>query len=230
MRKSDIAYVPNPSSPTYVPPLEEMDLRTLTKNFLCGKSHGLVSVCKQCESKCAYGQRALDLLSGKASSSPDLFVPYDQTILARMKAEKEEKKEENSSKKKVARNRQDDGNWYQEAMAAEHPYEWVAEHFGIPVNKARKKVYQYRYAHKDKCAEQRIEEKHEEPETAYEPTNVQTEPPRKAYADLETKLDELMRQQEEYKKLADEYTRKYQDAKEKADLLARAMDILEGGG
>lgn len=227
MRTSDIPYVQNPAK-SYYPskPIEELDLRTLVKQYLCGKSHGLVSACKQCESKCAYGQRALDLLEGKATSSPDLFVPYDQTILARMKAEKEETKEEKSNPKKSEKQKKNMDNWYHEAMASEHPYEWVAEHFGIPVKKAKRKVYQYRYTHKEKDTDQQVQPE-EKPETIIEETVQHEEPPKKVYADFEAKLDELMRQQEEYKKLAEEYTRKYQEAKEKADLLARAMDILE---
>ena len=195
------------------------------KNFLCGKSQGLLTSCRDCENKCIYGKRALELAAVRPVTEN---VPYDQTILGKMRAEiaskqKDDQEPIRSTKRVTAPENQ---GWFLEAMKAANPYEWTAEYFNIPLKKAKKKIWQYRYAHKAELQEAGVKTEETKPEE--KPVE------RRAYSDFEAKLDSLMKLQEEYKtkqeeyqKLADEYAEKWKEVNDKTDLLVRAMEILE---
>ena len=149
--------------------IEDLSLQEITRNYLCGKAQGKVSVCMKCQAKCAYGKRAIELTIGPQRATSG--VPYEGSMLQKARADAklsrsfenatlnahfetekpvakaevpEEKKEESAKKKR--KNADPDG-WFEESLLAPDQIAWVMEKFGKSRTQARKKIYMYKYLH-----------------------------------------------------------------------------------
>lgn len=165
MRHYDIAYVPNPGSPS-IPmsnDINELDLRTIVKYYLCGKSHGKISECRRCPAPCAYGKRALDLAFPKPNTTEPPKLIDNKTMLELAKEElARRKQEEQKNEKPVAdppaeeprkrAKRMVMEGWYEKAYASDNPLQWIMDTFGLNERKAKQKVYSYQHHHPE-CRE-----------------------------------------------------------------------------
>ena len=245
MRTYDIPYVPNPARTNdVIPGLETMDLRTITKTYLCGKSHGKVSECMRCPAPCAYGKRALELLAQPV----DVITPAQgKTLIEKareaalqqreqMKAQETKEKEEQVVVV-TSSGRQYLNGWYEMAFNTEDPVQWVMDTFNMTANKAKHKIYTYQKRHPELNKKKSKEPVKETPvmKQTIEPAAVppeaiepKAEPKEEAtpISLLENKINELMNQQEEYKKQMDHYEKLYKETKTKVDALYEALNIL----
>ena len=160
MKTYDVAYVPN----NYTIPMPEpqdinsLDLKTITRTYLCGKSHGKVSECMKCPKQCPYGKRALELLN-PVSIKPSNTIPLfnGKTMLEKAREEVAKQKGEpvstveppktTAKPKKNANGRAIKEGWYEEAYYSSDPLQWIMDTFGLTKAKARRKVYLYQYNH-----------------------------------------------------------------------------------
>ena len=249
MRKSDIAYVPNGPKNYYpVIPLQDMSLEEIKKKYIktCGKANGNVSVCSKCKSPCDEGKRAIQLVANSVYNDPPIPLYGGKTLIERAKEENlkrreeakaaEEKKEE-VKEKKPKRKRMVIENWYEQAMASPDPTQWIMDAYKISKTKAKQKIYDYRYRHKDELSvEEKKEEKKEEiEEVKPEFTAKETQHESKVVSTdrFEVKLEALIKMQDEHKKAMDEYMKLYEQAKieyekikQKTDILCNALDIV----
>ena len=255
MRTYDIPYIPNPARTNDpIPGLESLDLRTITRTYLCGKSHGKVSECMRCPAQCAYGKRALELLANPV----DAITPKQGVTLlekAREDALKQKQEVKNVAKdeKEVpivdSSGRKRLEGWYEKAYNSGDPLKWIMETFNENARKAKQRVYAYQHVHpgvKDKMPMWESQKKKPvedvQPEAKQFPVNVNTEayeptaqasPENKTenkdnpmLAPLESKINELMNMQDEYKKKMEYYEKLYRETKTKVDALYEALNIL----
>lgn len=250
MRHYDIPYVKNTSgySIPLVGDIDSLDLQTIVKYHLCGKSHGKVSECMKCPAPCAYGKRALELAFPSPSTVPApklidnktlLELAREETAKSRAAEQKAEEPAVKTPEKKTKRAGVDD--WYNKAYESENPLQWIMDTFGLTERKAKAKVYEIQYRHPElkekplwapksaaKKAEAKAETKPasiENPEPAAEKQEPKKEPD-SMLAPLEGKINELMNLQEEYKKKYEHYQKLYQETKTKVDALYEALNIL----
>lgn len=249
MRKSDIAYVPNP--PVYNPPekLENMSIEELIKKHIktCGKADGLVSVCSRCQTPCKYGKRAVQLLANQVYDNPPIPLYAGKTMIEA--AREENLRRRNQPEETPELNKKKSGkdgrvyieDWYSKAMESEDPVKWIMDSFQINQKKAMQKIYGWRSRHPESKQETKEEEK--KPVVVSTDNNVLIESPSEkeevqkpndsAGERIEAKLELLIRQQEDQKKAMEEYYKLYEQAKAeyekiklKIDTLCSAMDIM----
>lgn len=240
MRTYDIPYVQNPGTPKPQPKLEDLDLKTIIKNYLCWKSQGRLSECRKCTPKCEYGKRALELAfptDPMAFGGPKLIG--NKTLLELAREENAKRKEEQTkavenkqvetTPKKESKKKQrifiDD--WYSKAYESENPLKWIMEAYGISEHKAKQKVYEYQYRHpglreekpmwKSKKASGEAEETAKPAEAEPKEEMKQTENSEGKNSDdallgpLENKINVLMNQQAEYKSKMEELKKEYEE-------------------
>ena len=249
MRKSDIAYVPNP--PVFKPPenWKNMSVEEIVKKYIktCGKADGLVSVCSRCQSPCEYGKRAVQLLANKVYNDPPIplyagknmiEMAREENLRRRNQAEEKQKIEEskNMNEKRSGK----DGrmyleDWYSKAMGTDDPVKWIMDNFQISKKKAMQKIYGWRSRHPE--SKQETKEKEEENIVDNIAVKVKAEELQKVKDStderIEAKLESLIRQQEDQKKAMEECYKAYEQAKAeyekiklKVDTLCSAMDIM----
>ena len=201
MRTYDIPYVKNVSNDNYVTSakLEDLDLRTIVKTYLCGKSQGRISECMKCKAQCAFGKRALELafpeLNHAFGPAPTvngktmIELAKEETAQKRA-AEKPAEKPveqpvEQPAKDKKRAKRVVIDNWYDKAYESDDPLKWIMDSFNINERKAKQKVYEYQYRHpelketkpmwgkRDKPAETKPAEAKETKEEAQEEVKVE---------------------------------------------------------
>ena len=255
MRHYDIPYVQNTSAPSIpmVSDINSLDLKTIVKYHLCGKSHGKVSECRKCPAQCAYGKRALELMypPQNAFAGPKLIDNKTLLELAREEIAKQQEVKPKPAAEKPKKRKIPAEEWYNKAYESENPLQYIMDTFGITEHKAKAKVYEAWHRHpelkekplwepktKQKSAEKKpasVQEK-----TAVEPDpkpsvesvaeTAPAAPPAKSsdglLAPLEGKINELMNQQEEYKSKYEHYLKLYNDTKAKVNALYEALTIL----
>ena len=119
--------------------------------------------------------------------------------------------------------------WWESSIESGDQVKWVMENMKMTKTQAKKRIYQYKYAHgltataEVKTVETPAEVKDVKPVEEVKPID----------AGIESKLEKLMHQQDEckkeiekYQKLLDEAKLKYDEVKKKTDILCSAMDIL----
>ena len=238
MRAYDVAYVKNPATPTPTLPIEDMDLHTIVKNYLCHKSNGLISNCMKCTSKCVYGERALELM-GNRFGIPGSPAKSD-SILERARKEIAVAADQKEKKQKVNKK-----NWYEIALKESNPIEWVMNEFGINEKQAKNKLYYYAYSHKlpqlqlgdkrrkaeptkeeVKPAETSAETK---PEVAIEPKKVEPkqETEDSFYTIAKTKLDNLKSLKAQYEETISKYNALLTQVTEQVDALQICVEAFE---
>lgn len=210
MRTYDVAYVPNSKPLALMPEVDELDLMTLTKNYLCHKSRGIVANCMSCESKCLYGKKAIELL-GLTSKNTD--NPIVKMALSQIDSAREEMiaKENEKNKMKETLKR---GDWYEECVKQEDQVKWLMDTFNISKTQAKRKIYNYRYLHGLLSKENKMD-KTKEAEPAKEPEISEDG----FFETMKRKLESLEKDKEEYKKMISKFERLYEQAKDQADAL-----------
>ena len=236
MRSYDIARVGGGTVVGYpAKPLQDLSFEEIKNKYLkmCAKSNGDVSVCSKCPTPCAEGKRAIQLLANEVYDDPPIPLYGGKTLIEKAKEEnmlRRKKKEEEELRMKEIRkskdNRQYMDDWYEKAMASEDPTKWVMEQFGMTRNKAKHKIYSWRYRHQ-------LTEPKKEIKPIVETPVVETVVEAPAMDRIESKLDALMKLQEKHKKVMLEYQQQYEKAKQnyeeiskKIDVLCSAMDIV----
>ena len=214
--------------------LQDMSLEEITKKYIrtCGKANGQVSVCSKCQSPCAEGKRAIQLVANKVYNDPPIPLYGGKTLIQkaqeenmrrREQMEKEKAKEEKPKYKKYMRWE----GWWEESLASGDQVKWIMDNMDLTRTKAKNKIYMYKYTH-GLITVPEIKEPVVTPasEVKIEKTTD---------ANIESKLDVLLKKQEEYKNemikyqnLYNEAQKKYEEIKKKADILCSAMDILNG--
>lgn len=157
MRTYDIPYVKNAGTGSYMAPakLEDLDLRTIVKTYLCGKSQGKISECMKCKAQCAYGKRALELafpeLNHAFAPAPLIdgktIIEHAKEEAAQKRAQAAEAKTEAKPAEKKKSKRTIIENWYDKAYESGDPLKWIMDAFNINERKAKQKVYEYQYRH-----------------------------------------------------------------------------------
>jgi len=253
MRKYDIPYVPNAPAHLYpAKPLEEMTLEEIVKKHIktCGKANGNLAVCSQCKSPCREGKRAIQLLANKVYNDPPVPLYGGKTLIERAREENMKRREnmekdnnvsslakaleeahrsEEKKDEKKNRNYIKWDGWWETSLESGDQVKWVMENMKLSKTQAKKKIYQYKWAH---GMTGNTEEKEEPVTPVVEEPKVE-ESVVQMDTTIESKLEKLMAKQEEQRKKMDEYMALYQKAKEeyerikqKTDILASAMDIL----
>ena len=218
MRKYDIAYVPNGVN-SYYPPkdMNDMSLEEIKRKYItcCAKANGDVSVCSKCQTPCREGKRAIQLLSNEVYNDPPIPLYGGKTLIEKAREENLRRRENKETKQRIIWE-----NWWEESLASGDQVSWIMKNMGLPRDKAKKKIYQYKWAHGLSDGERKKKVKEVE---------------KQVDVNLEAKLEQLMREQESHKKKMEEYMElynkekaEYEKYKEKADILCSAMDILNG--
>lgn len=229
MRHFDIPYVKNGPANYYpAKDLQEMTLDEIKKKYIkmCAKANGNISVCSQCKTPCAEGKRAIQLLANEVYNDPPIPLYGGKTLIEKAREENMKRKEE----KKVEKVNMYREGWYEEASASDDIVGWVMREFGIDRRKAKKKIYMYRYHHRDKDEKPNIEDVKEMKKDYPQESKSENQTGVECF---ETKLEKLLALQEEQKKLMEKYKIMYEQAQEeynkikhKTDILCSAMDIL----
>ena len=252
MRRDGIPYVQNPRA--YYPPVDinKLSLDELKKKYLkmCGKSNGDVSVCSKCQTPCAEGKRATQLLANEVL---DANIPLygGKTLIERAKEENaarraieegkkakealvshaETKDETKEKPKKTKRSRFEVDEWWEASLAYGNQIEYLMKTYGVSKTQASKKLW---YARKVK-GEIKVEMpvlKIEEPKLV-EPEVTQPEPQKELQAhsnDLairtfELMIGDMMKKQDEYKVQMEKYTKLYNEITAQINILCEAVDI-----
>lgn len=240
MRRSDIAYVPNPKN--YYPPVDykKMSLEELKKTYLanCAKAHGDVSICSKCQNPCEHGKRAVQLVANEIYNDPPIPLYGGKTLIERAKEENrlrrekeaqkteapEVKKEEKPEKKKRGKYLRGD-EWWKASIEYGDQVAYLVNELGYSKTKAKATIYSYRSRH-GLVGTPVVAEKPKETVES-EPVMEQNAPKNDIIlATMEQKLAELMKLQDEYKKQAEKYTKLYNEAKEQSDVLCRAIEMF----
>ena len=233
MRHYDIPYVPRgPGNYKPVKEVKDIYLFSEIKKFLCGKSMGRISECKECKAKCAYGIRAIEIVEGKAPKDENLVIEPGKTMIEMAKQANQENKikEEKKDNKVVIR------GWYDKAYNSPNPIEWIMSSYGIDEKEAKRKIACYVYLHPElketkplyeyptRGRKAKAKQETVKPETTVK-TNIPNDSGARSW--LETKVSSLMKLQDEYKSKIAEYQKMYEDVKGKIDVILAAMDVLE---
>lgn len=245
MRTYDIPYVKNPAPPTSVTAdIDSLDLKTLTRTYLCGKSHGRISECLKCPAPCAYGKRALELANPTTASFPPPPLIDGKTLLERAredaKKSRTEKKIEEQPEEKKSKPAKLSKNghlyiedWYEKAKESGDPLHWVMETYNMTERKAKNKFYNFWISHPEKkeplwgpVKTATVKTKEETPVVPEAAVETPAENKDELLSPLEEKINDLMNKQEEYKSQYEHYLKLYQETKTKVDALYEALNIL----
>lgn len=257
MRTYDIPYVKNVNNDNYVTSakLEDLDLRTIVKTYLCGKSQGRISECMKCKAQCAFGKRALELafpeLNHAFGPAPTVngktMIELAKEEAAQKRTAEDKPAETKPEEKKKKTKRVVIDNWYDKAYESDDPLKWIMDSFNITERKAKQKVYEYQYRHpelketkpmwgkRDKPAEAKPADTQNMKEAVKEEVKVEMKAEVKPaegekndllLAPLEEKINFLMNLQAEYKDKYEHYQKLYQATKTKVDALYEALNIL----
>lgn len=257
MRHYDIPYVknPGPSSVPQVKDIDELDLQTIIKYHLCGKSQGRISECMKCPAPCAYGKRAIELAfpAPSSTSSPKLINNKTILELAREAAAKQRKTAEEKDEKAIEakaessaentrKKQQRIDDWYEHAYQSGDGLKWIMDNYNMTKNQAKRKVYDYQHKHPELRQKPLWESKSKKQtntkDIAEKPGEVQENQNELAHAQvqaddssstllpLENRINTLMNQQEEYKTKYEHYLTLYNETKKKVDALYEALSIL----
>lgn len=159
MRTYDVAYVKNPAPPSIpmAQNIDEIDLKTLVRNYLCGKSQGKISECMKCPAPCAYGKRALELAYPKPDEE-NPYPRYNKSLIELAREENEKKREaaqksatsspeKQANKEAEKKKRIPVEEWYYKAYESDNPLQVVMNTFGLNEKKAKMKVYEAWHRH-----------------------------------------------------------------------------------
>ena len=203
MRTCDVPYVRNPALPTFHVPYDEMTLQELTKTYIrtCGKSNGLLSECRKCETKCQYGIRALQLFENKVDVNEDKDN-RTLTILERKRAMEQtaSKQEQPASVKKS--NKKQGRNQHQKkqleesiilieaAFRSEDPVAYIMNKIGFTEKQAKSKIANFKHLHTEEM--ERIIDKIRKEKSAQIIMNAETNigPKEPAHENLDVKQEE----------------------------------------
>lgn len=252
MRTYDIPYVKNaPQNVLPEPPIGSLDLRTIVRKYLCNKADMKVSNCMKCSARCAYGQRAIDLTTGNASTE-EFVNPKDllnnPTIMEKIRMSKA--KEQETPKTETIRVYKDGRkyvkNWFEKASAAENPIKWVMDTYGISEKQAKTKLWNWKTKHRKETNSMLVDivnNQSAEPKSA-EQKPVEPEPVKTKPAEPETKQTEVRQPEAPEKKpepsgtsaleeklayfmrLQDEYKKKIMEYQKLYDAAKRDGDVL----
>jgi len=227
MRKYDVAYVPNgPMSYYPVKDLQDMTLDEIINKYIktCAKANGSVSVCSKCQSVCREGKRAIQLIANEVYNDPPIPLYGGKTMIEKAREENMKRRQKMEAEKNgtpIEQKREYikwDG-WWEESVASGDQIKWIMTNMGLTRAKAKKKIYQYKWAH-GLTKEETVKEKPVEEKQVEEPKTISLD------ANIETKLNELMKKQESHKKEMDRYMSLYNKEKEAYDAIAHKIDVL----
>lgn len=206
MRTSDIAYVKQTVVNAYpAKPLEELTLSEIKKKHLsiCAKANGDVSVCSKCQTPCAYGKRATQLVANEVYNDPPVPLYGGMTLIERARQENMKRRQEKEMKTSKD-NRKFIKDWYDKAIESGDAIKWIMENYGCTKDRAKAKIYQWESRHKEKLAQK---------------TN-------QSVCSVENKIDALMKIQEDHKHVMLELQKQYEDAKQKYEEISKKIDVL----
>ena len=194
MRRYDIPYVRRGPATYSIPkPIEELSREELIQKFVrtCAKAKGNVRYCsEQCKSQCEQGKRAVEM-------TENIPLYGGKTLLEKAREENAKRREAEKKKKYIKW----DG-WWEESLASGDQVKWIMANMGLDRDRAKKKIYQYRYLHDKKT------------ENAPVDTN------------LETRLAKLLEEQKKYEKEMNDYQKQYESAKYHFEETRTKVDIL----
>ena len=248
MRHYDIPYVKN-GPVNYYPavPLQEMSLEEIKKKYIktCAKANGNVSECSKCKTPCQEGKRAIQLIANSVYSDPPVPLYGGKTLIERAKEENMKRREEaakaeteETEKKKSRKSYTKLDNWWEDSLASGDQVKWLIDKMGISKTQAKKKIYQYKWTHGMTGSAMVAKDTDTNDTAPVVNTTIKAfeeslETPKQKGADVENKLESLMKLQEEHKKAMAEYQRlyeqtkaEYEKIKQKTDILCSALDII----
>lgn len=195
MRKYDIPYVRRGPATFSIPkPLEKLSLEEIKNKYIktCGKANGRISYCSnECKMQCEEGKKAIEM--------SEYQIPlYDGKTLL------EKAREENAKRKEKKRSYIRHDGWWEESLAYGDQVEWLMTNLGIPRNKAKQKIYQYKWSH----------------------GLLNKESKEVSVGDIKKKIAQIKQEQKSRKKKLDEIRKLYYKEKEEYEKNRKELETL----
>ena len=205
--------------------IEEMDLIDIRRKIMkwCAKSQGAIGPCRNCESKCSAGIKALELYDGinaVVALEPSAVKHVINSVVDKEPEEKikEESVEMKDKKKPVSK-------WYEEAESSGDPVKWCVDNLGITVQQAKKRIYMYEY---NRGLRRSTKEETVLPVMKTDSGLIaKTETESSLIDAMRSEMEMLTRKQKEYKAQIDDLTSKHEKISDRIEAISMCIELYK---